>query len=285
MKREDDFETKIIRVALPILIYYGITLLVQAIAGIVASVNGLIETGKSAGSDYTQTYHLLDNTESYLQKYSLVVLFVAAVLSTIILWRMFVKDEKARAHEIRLKNVFYGRDLVLILLLGGFTASGLPKLINLLPLDNIIGSYEQVNDTFMSNPLIFQILSLCIAAPLVEELIYRGLVYLRLKEYMDTTVAVIVSALIFGCIHGNLVQGLYAGILGIFLCYVYEKYDTFLAPVMLHMGANITALVMSYLPLSTKISRNPVLCVLVMLFELALMCGCLMMMYKKGKDA
>ena len=86
MKREDDFETKIIRVALPIMIYYGITLLVQVVVGIAASVLGLLDTGKEAGSDYTQTFRLLDNTENYLQKYSLVVLFVAAALSAIFLW-------------------------------------------------------------------------------------------------------------------------------------------------------------------------------------------------------
>lgn len=291
MRREDSFETKIIRVALPIMIYYGIRILVQMMFGIIASVMALLKTGEKASIDYTQTYYLLDNTESYLQKYSLVVLFVAAALSMIFLWRMFVKDEKARERRIQIESTFYGKELVLIILLGMSAASGLAKLVNLIQLDNIVGSYEQVNNSFMNNPMIFQILSLCIAAPLVEELIYRLLVYLRLKEYMDTSMAVLVSALIFGVIHGNLVQGLYAGILGIILCYVYERYDTFLAPVLLHMTANTTALVMSYLPLSTRISENIVLRVLVMFIELALLAGCLYQMistrkiHKIGKDA
>lgn len=284
MREKDSFETKVIRVSIPLLIYYGVRLLVEVVVGIVASVFAFLDMGKDGSVEYTQTYRLMDNTEVYLQKYSLVVLFVAAAISILILWKMFVKDERERNRKVQIKDAFYGKDLALILLMGVCSASGIAKLVNMLPLDNIIGSYEQVNDNFMSNPLLFQILTLCIAAPVVEELIYRAMIYQRLKDYLDISVSVIVSALIFGMVHGNLLQGLYAGILGILLCYVYERYDSFFAPVLLHMAANTTALVMEYLPLSTWISERPFVRALVMLVELALLGGCLYRM-RRGRDA
>ncbi len=283
MRREDSLETKIVRVSLPILIYYGITLLVQMAAGIVAMVQAFMAIEEDGRTDYIRAYHFLDNTEIYLQKYNLVVLFVAAAISGIFLWRIFRKDEQARQHTTKIVNVFYGKDLLLICGAGIFASAGLAKAVGLLPIDNIIGSYEQVNLGFMSNPMVFQILSLCFAAPMIEELIYRGIIFQRLKEYTDDSAAMIGSACIFGLVHGNLVQGLYAAILGVLLCYVYEKYDTILAPVCLHMATNITALIMSYLPLSTWISQNIVLRILFMLIELALLALCMRTIYRRGK--
>jgi len=51
-------------------------------------------------------------------------------------------------------------------------------------------------------------------------------------------VAVIISALMFGLYHGNLVQGIYAFIMGCLLALVYEWTGSFAAPVLFHMIAN-----------------------------------------------
>ena len=51
-------------------------------------------------------------------------------------------------------------------------------------------------------------------------------------------VAVMISALLFGLYHGNLVQGIYAFIMGCLLALVYEWTGSFVAPVLFHMIAN-----------------------------------------------
>ena len=80
--------------------------------------------------------------------------------------------------------------------------------------------------------------------------------------------------------HFNLVQGIYAFVLGILLCYVYEKYETILAPVLLHISANLTALIMDYLPVSDDINNNIYLKILVMLIELGALVAVLWRMNK-----
>ena len=55
--------------------------------------------------------------------------------------------------------------------------------------------------------------------------------------------AVICSALIFGLVHVNLVQFLYAAVLGCLLAFLYEKTGFFYVPVLGHIAANTVAVV------------------------------------------
>ena len=75
-------------------------------------------------------------------------------------------------------------------------------------------------------------------APIAEELLFRQVLYTRIKKIVPVWIAVLVSALFFGIYHGNLVQGLYAFIMGALLALVYEWTKSFAAPVLFHMVAN-----------------------------------------------
>lgn len=269
MRKNDSLELKIIRVALPLLIYYGILFLLQVIFGIYAMGKRFAGIEESDTASYILAYHLFDSTDEYIKSHSLLVGFTTFAITLIILLVMMKKefgDTVFTGHK-----QIGGREALLVGLMGIFTASGLGRLVNLFPMDNILGSYAQVSEEFMSNSIVFQVLTLCIAAPLAEEVIFRGVMYRRLLEYADKMTAVMLSALIFGIYHGNLVQGLYALMLGILLCFVYDSERTLLAPVFLHMTCNVTALIMMYFPVSQYINKNIVLCVIIMLLELCAM--------------
>lgn len=45
-----------------------------------------------------------------------------------------------------------------------------------------------------------------IVAPAAEEMIFRWLIYLRLRDWLKMPVAAVISGLIFGIYHGNIVQ-------------------------------------------------------------------------------
>jgi hypothetical protein len=51
--------------------------------------------------------------------------------------------------------------------------------------------------------------------------------------------AVVVSALIFGITHGNLVQGIYAFLIGVVFCMVYEYSGRITVVIFSHMAANL----------------------------------------------
>lgn len=76
-----------------------------------------------------------------------------------------------------------------------------------------------------------------LGAPIVEEIVFRGLVLRGLEKY-GRRFAIVISALLFGAFHGNLVQSPYAFLVGLVLGYVASEYSIFWAMV-LHMLNNL----------------------------------------------
>ena len=84
-----------------------------------------------------------------------------------------------------------------------------------------------------------------IIAPAAEEMIFRWLIYLRLRDWLKMPVAAVISGLIFGIYHGNIVQGIYASILGTAFAWILEMSGNIYSSMLLHMGANIWSLLIS----------------------------------------
>lgn len=122
-----------------------------------------------------------------------------------------------------------------------------------LALNNLIGytglkersqSYQEVADAFYGGRLWLEILGSCLLIPVMEELLYRGIVYHRLRSWMKAGLAVPVSALIFGAMHFNLVQFIYAGCIGMLLALVME-HSGLLAAMGAHMLTNLISVLRS----------------------------------------
>ena len=80
-------------------------------------------------------------------------------------------------------------------------------------------------------------LYVCLAAPITEELLFRGLVLRSLEPY-GKKFAIAVSAVLFGLYHGNPIQTPYALLVGLILGYVAAEYNIVWAMV-LHMMNNL----------------------------------------------
>ena len=78
----------------------------------------------------------------------------------------------------------------------------------------------------------------CFAAPLVEETIYRLFIYTSWKKCMPLFPAMILSALIFAVMHGNLTQGVCAFMFGMFNACLFEITGHIMYPVLAHMLFN-----------------------------------------------
>ena len=69
------------------------------------------------------------------------------------------------------------------------------------------------------------------------------------RERNSRILAMVISALLFGVLHMNLVQFIYAGVLGVLLAWLMEKSGHFYGAFLAHMGANL----MAVLRVETKI--------------------------------
>ena len=93
--------------------------------------------------------------------------------------------------------------------------------------------------------LLFLILWMGIVAPVAEEMVFRWLIYLRIRDNLGIWASAVLSAALFGIYHENLVQGIYAALLGVFIAYLLEMSGNLVSCILLHIGANVWSLLIS----------------------------------------
>jgi membrane protease YdiL (CAAX protease family) len=109
-------------------------------------------------------------------------------------------------------------------------------------------THEQTIEIFAAMGNLYYIIAAVIFAPVMEEIICRGLIFKRLRSFMGFLPSALVSGAIFGVMHGNIVQGIYATVIGVVFAYIYEKKQSLVAPIIAHFLLNgINALSMLFM--------------------------------------
>ncbi len=123
--------------------------------------------------------------------------------------------------------------------LGIFSALMLNVLLSLIGLTGSVESYNELAKRQFALPLMLGIILYGIISPIAEELVFRGLVYNRMRRNeVSVPAAIILSSLFFGIYHFNIVQAVYGVLMGLIMVCVYEKYGGFIYPVIIHAVAN-----------------------------------------------
>lgn len=144
------------------------------------------------------------------------------------------------------KNPITSQQIKQLLVVIGVTiclSVGLNNVISMSPLVAMSEEYQNANDAFYGSTLGLELLGSAVITPFLEELLHRGVVYGRLRRMMGMWPAVIVSALIFAGLHFNIVQFVYAFLLGIVFALFVEKTGRLYPAVIAHIVANAVAVI------------------------------------------
>lgn len=148
------------------------------------------------------------------------------------------------------KKKFHPGEAVLLLVMGAAFSQFVNMLVGLFQnLLNYQQYQENMEEITRGKSLLTLVFWMGIVAPLAEEVIFRWLIYLRLRDYMKMGAAAVISGAFFGVYHMNLVQAVYAGILGMVFAYFLEITGNLWTSVLIHMGANIWSLLFSEIAL------------------------------------
>ncbi len=235
----------------PVFIYFVVTNLAMSLFAMLASF---------LGADYQEQYMALQTAT------------VAVTIPFIV--RYYDKDKKEPTVFWEHMNLEFEKKTSaqkiingIVMFLAGATAGmALNNILALTTLEEISEGYQEVTKIFFAGGILFELLGACLLTPFLEELLYRGVVYGRLcdlmilnneektpegtkREKQSRMIAMVFSALLFGVLHMNLVQFVYAGILGILLAWFMEKAGHFYGALLAHIGANL----ISVLRVETKL--------------------------------
>ncbi len=86
--------------------------------------------------------------------------------------------------------------------------------------------------------------SVCVVAPVIEELVFRGYIYASAKRFTDRFFAAAFSSLFFAVVHFNINALLPLFLLALILTLAYELTGSLWAPISIHALFNVSNLVM-----------------------------------------
>ncbi|MCR5666603.1 MAG: CPBP family intramembrane metalloprotease [Eubacterium sp.] len=140
---------------------------------------------------------------------------------------------------------------------------------------NAMDYYNNLIDTsglVGSNISVLMIIYALFLGPIGEELIFRGVTLSYARMALPFWLANLMQAALFGVLHANLIQGVYAFVIGLFLGYIRHDSGTIRASIHLHIMFNIVGLLVSpYLPHYSGSSLFLNIIILVAVFFVALL--------------
>ena len=103
--------------------------------------------------------------------------------------------------------------------------------------------YQEMIQSLIKSPMT-SLIQVCILAPIIEEILMRGVVLGGLKNSYGTVTALLISAALFACLHFNMVQTLSAFVCGIVLGLLYIKTSSIFCCMIAHGGYNLISYIM-----------------------------------------
>lgn len=138
--------------------------------------------------------------------------------------------------------------ILLTVILAVTSSVGLNILLSLTGLVDASDNFQEVTKRQFGVAFGIGIILYGIVSPLAEEIVFRGLLYNRMRKYYPLWATVAVSGLLFGLYHGNMVQGIYGSCMGILMAYLYERTGRFFIPLLFHAAANISVYSIACVP-------------------------------------
>lgn len=153
--------------------------------------------------------------------------------------RSFMVDEMRFGKD---KCRFTVRQCVLTGLALTFAGHAYSILLDLSGVTEFFHYYEETGASLQGQNVLLLILMSVVIGPAAEEVTFRGMMYRRMRSHIGKPMAVLLSSLIFGLYHGNMVQFLYTMPVGILLALVYEKSGSLKLTIAVHMALNLWAI-------------------------------------------
>ncbi len=206
---------------------------------------------------------------------------LGAAVTIPVLYRMFDEEQRKAIWKHQGNRWKY----LGILVMSSAATVAVNTLLLLSPVAEYSESYQETAAILYSPSLIMQIISVGIVYPILEECLFRGLLYQRLQEKMTKKIAWIASAVLFGLYHGNLVQFIYATIMGCVLVYFYEVCGNLKAPIAAHICMNLTSVLCTQYNLFGWVYESVARTAAVTIMSMALACLIGVWMQKNRKKS
>lgn len=155
---------------------------------------------------------------------------------------LFLLTAPMRRRAVRVHVSLYplARNAVLPIILLGLCANfAVSLLLGLFPFPASWWETYEASASVLSVELsLSAVLAQAIVGPIAEELCFRGLLYTRLRSGMPRGIAALVSALVFGIVHGTAIWFCYSFLLGLVMVWLFQCFESLWGSILFHISFN-----------------------------------------------
>lgn len=144
-------------------------------------------------------------------------------------------------------------------------------------------SIDFSNDVYSIQHMLLYFASTALVPAFAEEFAFRGILMGSLRKYGDAF-AIVVSSVLFGAMHGNIVQIPFAFMLGLIFGYADCKANSILPSILIHFCNNFYSVLMDVLSSNTYLSDNIVMAIQYLLMAAFCIIGLLSFVYIAKTD-
>ena len=228
--------------------------MVYAVVSFAVSIGTMSMLMSRLAQEMTGKGHALDEmaltmrAAEEMEKHTAPVLLISGILTLLSCWIICSLRNKRLSEEVCLRRIDK-KGVLPLLALGMILNIAVSFFMQVLPLpQSWMESYAESTSVLSGGNIIMQWVSSILIAPVMEEMIFRGFVYTRLKRGIPIWLAAILSALLFGAMHGNLLWSAYTCLFGVLLVWCFERYGSLAASILLHMAFNTAGEMLFLLP-------------------------------------
>lgn len=181
--------------------------------------------------------------EVFNTKYAVYAYLLYAVVGLIVFGIWYFKGFVKKNPKVGIKEVFGFKSILAVI----GVVIGLQFFINAAfvlafwAFPGVMNNYVEIMEAsgLMDNPLITVLYGILLG-PVLEELCLRGVCFGFLeKSNIKPFFVILISGILFGVMHMNLVQGIYASVLGFFLGFMRYKYRSLKITIVAHILFNL----------------------------------------------
>lgn len=166
------------------------------------------------------------------------IMFVLVAMLLIKLSKQSIKA-KLKINKITLKTIV---TVILIALALNFVFQSTQFLFP----ESMRGELASEMDTDLSGVKSFiGFITVVIIAPFSEEILFRGLILGELAKCFNMHIAIILQAVLFGVMHGNIIWAVIAFLSAVLYGYFIRKYENIFTPVAGHMSVNLLSFILT----------------------------------------
>lgn len=181
----------------------------------------------------------------FLAENTNLILIITDVLVVLFLWVFFAIRKKKLTTEAGMRK-FSVSYVPWIILTGGALAVFISFALAFLP-EAWLMEYAAASEDLAGTLTAVALISTVLVAPIVEEILFRGIILSRLRKAMPVAPAILLSSLVFGLMHGQILWIAYAAFLGIILALVAVRTKSILATILLHVTFNLAGMLVPHL--------------------------------------